>query len=343
MGEQLNKFIELIKNKEEDIQKQDGGDSGSFVTTDSNVFTPTFGLGPDKKKKKLDEFVETLNKQHTIPETMEGRPRIDSAPHRDRSKLIKRKVPIKTAKGITWGTRWVKIGSGNKVDKPKKSNELSQTKVKDDNKIDYKGGVIVLIPPQNIKDKLYIDGGEKKENMHVTLVFLPYPWNSNVVEIISSFSLPPSIGKLTGKLEKFGTKESDVKSAVVATLVIPGIDEWRNALIPVMEEKRLIVSNDFPIFTPHITLKYIEKDEELPNKEIPQDEFEFDRIEVWDKDKKIIVKDFTKDVEKSNWNNEIQEIRKMDLIDRINWWKINKSIISENEEKLEYYIGAFKN
>ena len=211
-----------------------------------------------------------------------------------------------------------------------------------ENKIDYKGGIITLIPPQKIKDKLYIDGGEKKEDMHIALAYLPYPWNSNVVEIISNFSLPPSIGKLTGKLEKFGAKEED-KFAIVATIEIHGIDEWRNMFIPVMEEKRLIVSNNFPIFIPHVTLKYIGKDEELPQKEIPQEDFEFDRLEVWDKDKRTVIKDFTKDVEKSNWNNEIQEIKKMDLVDRINWWKINKSIISSNEEKLNYYINAFKN
>ena len=340
-GEAPEKWNDYVPKK--DIQKQEGGgDSGGFVTTDSNVFTSTFGLWPDRKKKKLNEFVETLNKQHTIPETMVGRPRIESIPHRDRSKLIKRKVPIKTAKGIIWGTRWVKIGSNNQQKKPKKYDTLSPTKIKDDNKIDYKGGIITLIPPQNIKDKLYIDGGEKKEDMHIALAYLPYPWNSNVVEIISNFSLPPSIGKLTGKLEKFGAKEED-KFAIVATIEIHGIDEWRNMFIPVMEEKRLIVSNNFPIFIPHVTLKYIGKDEELPQKEIPQEDFEFDRLEVWDKDKRTVIKDFTKDVEKSNWNNEIQEIKKMDLVDRINWWKINKSIISSNEEKLNYYINAFKN
>jgi len=130
-------------------------------------------------------------------------------------------------------------------------------------------GMVALVPTQEFLDKLYIDGGEPKDQLHLTLKFLPGAgdWDDekkqellkaceDLINNIKNAGLP------TGKV--FAHAEFNPDDNQCATYLVSNIDwvieEWRDYDL---EELLDLDPDKFGAWIPHITAGYDMDPEEL--------------------------------------------------------------------------------
>ena len=130
------------------------------------------------------------------------------------------------------------------------------------------GCIVLLSVPSELADKLAIDGYEKKEDLHITLVRVLYDDDSyvsekqvkgNIVTSLFKLGLPPSVGQITG-LKKFYNAQKTNQVAVVATVDIKDLRDWREQFLDLLTKEGVSVLNNMH-FNPHKTLAYVDEDE----------------------------------------------------------------------------------
>ena len=130
-------------------------------------------------------------------------------------------------------------------------------------------GMVALIPTKEFIDKLYVDGGEPKDQIHLTLKFLPgaggWDDDKNQTLLDSCDNLVNSVkngGPVTGKV--FAHAEFNPEEKQCATYLVSNIDwvieEWRDVTL----ELELDLDPDkFGAWIPHITAGYDMDPDEL--------------------------------------------------------------------------------
>jgi 2'-5' RNA ligase len=124
------------------------------------------------------------------------------------------------------------------------------------------------IPPQ-IADHIEVIGGEEKKDLHTTLLFIPNWIDLPQEQKIKAFSFfkkrcaeyPTLKGEISG-IGCFNQPNSDV---FYLSVDLPNLEKLQSDLSLV----DLPYSKDHG-FTPHITLKYLKKDEFLPYPKLPK-------------------------------------------------------------------------
>ena len=125
---------------------------------------------------------------------------------------------------------------------------------------EHSGVMIALHIPDDIADKLIIKDGLSAEELHVTLIYLDKLGNKDaLIEILSDFVKvhAPFIGNISG-VGRFTEDEQDVLYASVDAFALPFL---RQDLVEQLNAFDLPKEHGF---TPHVTLKYIDADEESP-------------------------------------------------------------------------------
>lgn len=127
-------------------------------------------------------------------------------------------------------------------------------------------------------EHLAIDGGEDPKDFHVTLLYGYYQPQSDVedtaVRIQSAREeavkyLPETL-KLD-KIDRFEASESSDGKDVIYARVAPGqLEKAHNILLKKLNERGLKVQTTFEEYNPHMTLAYIDPDEEVELKDIDE-------------------------------------------------------------------------
>jgi 2'-5' RNA ligase len=146
------------------------------------------------------------------------------------------------------------------------------------------GIMVALYPDPNLADALALDGGEKPDELHVTLAYLgqlddqvvtsPDPLIGAVTDWAGAF--PPMLGQISG-VGRFNAGPGSDKPVAYASVDIPALPEAREMLVAAVGSAGFSVARDHG-FTPHMTLFYGETD--LNALDIPTIETAFTQVSI---------------------------------------------------------------
>lgn len=151
-------------------------------------------------------------------------------------------------------------------DKKKKLPKVKEAEIEVLKEDPKKTGVMVaLMLTPNMAEKLAIPGGEKPEDLHLTLAYLghqhemPADYIQRLEKIVhkSIFGYGAIKGTVSG-IGVFTSKEEDSKDVVYASFDSTYLSKFREALMLEIEADGLPVRKEHG-FTPHITLAYVPK------------------------------------------------------------------------------------
>ena len=140
--------------------------------------------------------------------------------------------------------------------------------------------------------QLALPGGENPADMHVTLAYLgdteeqpdddlfrphtsPFKIRSAIAAVASETK--PLAGRIAGIGRFTSQDDKDTPTPVYAGVDMPGLAEFRTAIVKRIEETGYFVAGDHG-FTPHITLAYIDADAGMPIDDIPALPLIFDTV-----------------------------------------------------------------
>ena len=139
--------------------------------------------------------------------------------------------------------------------------------------------IVALIPSDESKEVLYAEGGQEKDELHLTVVHIPMLVDSEIIrDILRDLPDPPKLGELTGEVEAFDSDQD--QNAIVARINIPELEQWRNMLVQALKGRGIEVDDDYLEFKPHITLYYASK-EATQFPVFPQERIRFDACGIW--------------------------------------------------------------
>lgn len=152
--------------------------------------------------------------------------------------------------------------------KPDTNNEITQdcTTVVVSTK-EYTGVIIALKPSIEVAEQLALPDGELPKELHVTLAYLGEASEleeqketlQGVIEQLAK-TAKPLTATISG-ITRFTSTHLQDKDALVLNIDIPELPEFRQAIVETLERLNFPVSRSHG-FTPHMTLKYVSKDEE---------------------------------------------------------------------------------
>jgi 2'-5' RNA ligase len=146
-------------------------------------------------------------------------------------------------------------------------------------------GIMVAIPiPTDIGEKIAVKNGESPDKMHATLLYVPKVGDNEevfykIVAIVSEAAktFAPLKSKIAGIGRFSASKSSDGKDVFYAGYDAPALPELRQYIFDKVKESGIDWESKFG-FTPHITLKYIGTEDELPQNRLEGEEFICDKI-----------------------------------------------------------------
>lgn len=131
---------------------------------------------------------------------------------------------------------------------------------------EHDNGIVVLAPPDDIAEQLAV-GTEYKDDLHLTIASAtlggrePEEFVEEVSRIIANLNPPTFSGRAIRleTFEKVGT-EANV-DAIVVFVDVPGLTKWRYDVVNALELEGFVINREHP-FNPHITISYLEPEEE---------------------------------------------------------------------------------
>jgi 2'-5' RNA ligase len=122
----------------------------------------------------------------------------------------------------------------------------------------HTGAMIALYPPKHLADKLAVDGGEKPEDLHVTLAFLGKADDLKSPEMVKTVArtLAARHPPMTGAMSGHGVFTQGADAPVTyASADLPALPGFRQKLVRVLHATGHTPSGEHG-FTPHMTLAY---------------------------------------------------------------------------------------
>lgn len=149
-------------------------------------------------------------------------------------------------------------------------------------------GCIVAIPiPKKVAKKIKLPDGLEEEEMHITVVYLESGQDINfITELMKKFSekMEKGIELEIGGIGRFHKEDKDVIYASVSSF---SLEKLRTAILKELDDFDIEYSKVHG-FTPHISLAYVDKDDDtptLPEKALTS--WVVDFIEIWHNDTRI--------------------------------------------------------
>ena len=119
------------------------------------------------------------------------------------------------------------------------------------------GGMIAWQVPRALAERLALSGGEKPEDLHMTLCFFPDIEKTDIAAVAEAMGfVSASFGTLRGEVSGLGRFSIDDGDAVIALIDVPELTRLREALVYELRERGVVYANDHG-FTPHVTLAYL--------------------------------------------------------------------------------------
>jgi 2'-5' RNA ligase len=161
-----------------------------------------------------------------------------------------------------------------------KATEVAEKLIKIINASEHKGTFIGLRIPFEVAAKIAIDDGESPDDLHVTIFYskeltkdqqtkLEHIWH-NVWD-----HNPKCHIKLGGLGRFIGSESSDGKDVIYASVDSPELQALRDAFVQLLNEEN-IEHDKTHGYSPHVTLKYIDSDEDF---KLNFDPVEFDVVD----------------------------------------------------------------
>ena len=122
---------------------------------------------------------------------------------------------------------------------------------------DLDGAMVALFLPEDVAEKLKIEGGEPTKQMHITLAYFTDKaadrddWEDLHEPLANLASQYP---KFTGSINGYGVFNND-EDVLFAIPSVPGLEAFRTKVVEACEEAGFPVSEEHG-WVPHITLKY---------------------------------------------------------------------------------------
>jgi len=148
--------------------------------------------------------------------------------------------------------------------------------------------MIAIRIPRKIGSRLHVAGGEKIDDMHITLIYIGkigkdlkkdrIPTLLQKVEAFAKVQQPMK-GDVAGITRFPATSHSEGRDVIVADISVKGLAEFREALVKVVEPI-CTVHNDFA-YHPHCTIKYVEKKEDSPVRRLGRIPLKIDSVSVY--------------------------------------------------------------
>ena len=129
------------------------------------------------------------------------------------------------------------------------------------------GIMIAWFPPKELADKLAQEGGEKPEELHVTLAYLgkQEAFTDDQVELLKDTveeyckQFSPLQGMLGGNGRFPATPSSDDKDVLIKMVDVAMLEKFREELIEELADKGIPIVRNHG-YTPHMTLAYVDPD-----------------------------------------------------------------------------------
>lgn len=148
------------------------------------------------------------------------------------------------------------------------------------------GVMIAVYIPQHVHNTLAIEGGEKPEDFHVTMVYLPGIGQDEekMAKIVKALEpIAADFMPLKGRIGGIGmfnaSESSDGKDVYYASYNSPGLSALRQAVLDALDATGLEVSYRHG-FTPHITLKYADEGSEVALSKLKTEDFEIPALSI---------------------------------------------------------------
>jgi 2'-5' RNA ligase len=143
--------------------------------------------------------------------------------------------------------------------------------------------VLIAIPvPLSVAKELELEDGIHPTNMHITLAYLdPFEIDHDRMRSMLS-DLSKKVSSFPAKISGLGRFDHGDVDVLYASVDSPMISHIQHVVMETLIEHCGITPDMEHGFNPHITLKYIERDEEIPPmKEDMLQEWRIDSIEFW--------------------------------------------------------------
>ena len=135
-------------------------------------------------------------------------------------------------------------------------------------------------------DKLKVEDGEDPSEMHVTLVYLGKEVKDDQIEDLTTMlkgfaaTFAPIDVTLAGPIRFAASASSDDKDVCVASVESQTLHKFREDLLNKVESLGIEVKKNFS-YNPHVTLKYIGKDDHMPVQRIEPIQVTFKEITLY--------------------------------------------------------------
>jgi len=124
--------------------------------------------------------------------------------------------------------------------------------------------------PRDVLEEISEDDGEKKKDLHMTLLYLGKmaDWNKDLVEqlpeMIKTYAAnsQPLSGTISGIGRFAASESSDDMDVLYRSVDIPGLPSWRQDLVEILAFNGFRREANHG-YTPHITIKYLDPEESL--------------------------------------------------------------------------------
>lgn len=133
---------------------------------------------------------------------------------------------------------------------------------------DLSGAMLAIPVPVQVADRIAIEGGEPPERMHITLAYigpdveLAPRDRQKIVNI--AYQLAQSESPIDVSLDNTGWFLNHDEAVYYAKVESPELEDFRQTLVAALDQNGVEYSKDHANYTPHVTLKYIKKGEQLP-------------------------------------------------------------------------------
>jgi 2'-5' RNA ligase len=140
------------------------------------------------------------------------------------------------------------------------------------------GVMIALFPSLALAQQLALKGGEKADQLHVTLAYLGdksnVPDMDGLINLISQFAKGYT-DSIKGEVSGLGIFSNPTGAVTYASVDLPTLPSFRQALVEMLDTNGYTVAKDHG-YTPHMTLAY----DDRRNTKIGNTPIEFDAITV---------------------------------------------------------------
>ena len=147
----------------------------------------------------------------------------------------------------------------------------------------HNGVMIAYYPPPNVTDTLWVDGGEDKPNIHMTLAYLGKldTLPADVLSIANTAirKAVTTQAVLSGEISGFGVFTNGESPVLYASVDVPGLPQLHHNLCAALNDAGITAKQTHG-FSPHITIKYLTPNENVAIKRFDPIDISIDSIWV---------------------------------------------------------------